>query len=106
MVDVYKASGVNFALLFTHTVVMVVNMLHNEGEISLTGKYKNCVYLKLNDNERELVNDRAEESCIATRLLSLSSNKKFSTSKQELRNDLVKGKDNHPRTVAGVLKYL
>lgn len=52
------------------------------------------------------MNDRADEICIATRLLSLSSNKKFSAIKQELRNDLIKGKDNYPRTVAGVLKYL
>jgi len=36
----------------------------------------------------------------------LASNKKFGASKQELHNDLVKGKDNYPRTVAGVLKYL
>ena len=78
MVEVCKASGVNFALLCTHTVDMAVNMLHNEGEISLTGKYKDGIYLQVNDDERELVNDRAEEICIATRLLSLSSNKKFS----------------------------
>ena len=106
MVEVCKASGVNFALLCTHTVDMAVNMLHNEGEISLTWKYKDGIYLKLDDDKRELVNDRAEEICIATRLLSLSSNKKFLASRQELRNDLVKGKDNYPRTVAGVLKYL
>ena len=83
MVEVCKTSGVIFALLCTHTVDMVVNMLHNEGEISLTGKYKDGIYLKLNDDERELVNDRAEEICIATRLLSPSSNKKFSASKQD-----------------------
>ena len=92
MVEVCKASGVNFALLFTHTIDMAVSILNNEGEISLTGKYKNGIYLKLNDNERELVNDRADEICITTSFLSLSSNKKFSASKKELRNDLVKGK--------------
>ena len=31
MVEVCKASGVNFALLFTHTVDMAVNILNNEG---------------------------------------------------------------------------
>ena len=36
----------------------------------------------------------------------ISSNKNFAASKQELRNDIVKGKDNYPRTVVGVLKYL
>lgn len=53
-----------------------------------------------------MVDQLAEEICIATRLLSLASNKKFAASKQELRNDLVKGKDNYPRTVAGVMKFL
>ena len=106
MIEVCKASVLIFALFCIHTVDMAVNMLHNEGEISLTGKYKDGVYLKLNDDERELVSDRVEEIYITTRFLSLSSNKKFSASKQELRNNLVKGKDNYPRTVARVLKYL
>lgn len=44
--------------------------------------------------------------CIATRLLSLLSNKKFAASKQQLWNNLDKGVDNQPRTVAGVLKHL
>ena len=43
---------------------------------------------------------------IATRLFSLSSNKKFAASKQQLWNDLAKGMDNQPRTVAGYLKHL
>ena len=38
MVEVCKASGVDYSLLFTHTVDMAVNMLNNEGEISLTEK--------------------------------------------------------------------
>ena len=83
-----------------------MNMLHTEGEISQTGKYKDGVYFRLNKNGRDIVNDRTEEIDIATRLLFISSNKNFAASKQELRNDIVKGKDNYPRTVVGVLKYL
>ena len=74
---------------------MAMKMLHTKGEISQTSKYKDGVYFRLNENERYLVNDRADEICIATRLLSLSSNKKFAAGKQELRKDLVKGKDNY-----------
>lgn len=106
IVEVCKASGVNFALMCTHTVDMVISTLAKEGLISKGGKFKDGTYFDLDNAERELVNDKAEETCIATRLLSLSSNKKFSASKQELRNDLVKGKGNYPRTVSGVLKYL
>ena len=83
-----------------------MNMLHTEGEISQTEKYKDSVYFRFNKNGRSIVNDRTEEIYIATRLLFLSSNKNFAASKQELRNDIVKGKDNYPRTVVGVLKYL
>ena len=46
-------------------------MLHAEGEISQKGKYKDGVYFKLNENERDIVNDRVEEIYIVTRLLSL-----------------------------------
>ena len=90
IVEVCKTSGVNFALMCTHTVDMAISTLAKEGLISKRGKFKDRTYFDLNDAERELVNNKTEEICIATRLLSLSSNKKFSTSKQELRNDLVK----------------
>ena len=90
----------------TYTVNMAMTTLATEGLVSKRGKYKDGTYYNLSDIERELVIDKAEEICIATRLLSLSFNNKFSTSKQELRNDLVKGKDNYPRTVSGLLKYL
>ena len=104
MVEVCKASGVNFPMLCIHTVNMAMNMLHTEGEIFQTGKYKDSVYFRLNENKIDLVNDRVDEIYIATKLLSLSSNKKVAASKQELRNYLIKGKDNYPRTVIGVLK--
>ena len=108
IVEVCKASGVNFSLLCTHTVDMAMSTLIKGGSITVTGsgKFKDGDYFKLTDDHRELVDDKAEEIMIATRLLSLSSNKRFAAIKQELRNDLVKGKDNYPRTVPGVLKFL
>ena len=106
MVEVCKASGVNFALICTHTVNMAIKKLHSDGELATVGKYEDGFYFSFNDKERELVNDTAEEICIATRLLSLSSDEKFGASKQELKNDLIKGKDNYPRSVASVLNFL
>lgn len=80
--------------------------MYQEIVLSSDGKYKDGDYFNLTNSERNLVDKRAEEICIATRLLSLSSNKKFSGSKQELRNDLLKGKDNYLRAIDGVLKSL
>ena len=85
---------------------MVMMMLRKEGIIVYKGNYKDGGYFQLREEHRELVDERAEDICIATRLLSLSSNKKFAASKQELHEDLVKGKNNYPRTLSGVLKYL
>jgi len=108
IVEVYKASGVNFAMLCTHIVDMAMTSLVKERSITVssTGKFKNGDYFTLSNDHRDLVNEKAEEICIATRLLHLSSNKKLFASKKELCNDLVKGKDNYPRTVAGVMKFL
>ena len=106
IVEVCKTSGVNFALLCTHTVDMAMTMLENESIIVHKGTYKDGGYFKLSEEHRGFVGERAEEICIAKRLLLLSSDKKFAASKQELRNDLVKGKDNYPRTVSGLIKYL
>jgi len=106
MVDVCKASSVNFALLCTHTVDMAMKALYSESKLFSLGKWKDGHYFKLNDDERIRVDNIAKEICLATRLLSLSSNKVFSANKQELNNDLLKGKDNYPRTTAGVLNYL
>ena len=81
MVEVYKASGVNFALLCTNTVDMLMDMLKNENVITKTNKYKDGVYFELDKVERARVDDRAKEICISKQLLSLSSNRKFSASK-------------------------
>ena len=38
LVKVCKASGMNFALLYTHNINMAMNHLHDSGEISTEGK--------------------------------------------------------------------
>ena len=81
IVEVYKANGVNFALMCTHTVNMAISTLVKEGLISKGGKFKDGTYFDLDNTERDLVHDKAEDICITTRLLSLPSNKKFSASK-------------------------
>ena len=83
-----------------------MTILSANGTIVYKGKYIDGGYFKLTGDHRDLVDERTEDICIATKLLSLSSNKKFGGSKQELRNDLVKEKYNYPRTVLGVLKFL
>ena len=52
------------------------------------------------------MNDKAEEICISTRLLSLVSQKRYGQSKQELKNDLIKGEMTYPLTISGVLNFL
>ena len=56
--------------------------------------------------ERKAVDMVAEESCLATLFLSLASDKLHANSKQELRNDMVKGEDKYPRTIASTLRFL
>ena len=48
----------------------------------------------------------AEEICLSTRFLSLASNTLHAASKQELRNDMVKGEDKYPRTISATLRFL
>ena len=96
MVEVFKASGVNFPLLCTHMMDMAMKQLHSDGKINSSGLYKDNTHLHLDKAGRGRVNNLAEEICISTRLLSLASDKKYGASKQELKNNLVKGKDNYP----------
>jgi len=77
IVEVYKASGVNFALLCTHTVDMAMKTLHSEGKIGAAdvpcGKYKDGAYFTLDAAYRALVDETSEEINISVRLLSLAS---------------------------------
>lgn len=85
---------------------MAMETLSANGTIVHKGKYKDGGYFKLIEDHRDLVDKNTEDICIITKIMSLSSNKKFGGSKNELRNDLVKGKDNYPRTVSHILKFL
>ena len=107
--EVCNAIIVNFALMCTHTIDMAMKTLHSEGYIEVgvpCRKYKDGSYFKLDEIKRALIDEKAKEINISIRLLSLVLKKLFFASKQELRNDLVKGKDNYPRTVLAVLKFL
>ena len=106
IVEVCKASGINFPLLYTHTIDMAIKSLNKEDAITATGGYKDGTYFSLGQAMREVVSQRAEEICIANRMLSPVLNKKFAASKQELRIVLVKGKDNYPRTILAVFNFL
>ena len=106
IVEVCKASGINVALLCDANVDMTIEHLFNEGTISKGEKFKEGAYYKLSDAKRSSVDSMAEEICMSTRVISLSNNKLHYESKQELKNDKIKGKDNYPRTIAGVLNFL
>ena len=51
VIEMCKASKVNFALLCTDNIDMSMNTLRNEGKITTTGTYANGDYFKLTDPE-------------------------------------------------------
>ena len=85
LVEVCKVGGLNFVLMCTYTVGMVMEELHNDRSIRKTSKYIDGVYFQLSADEKWLVNNRVEDICISTRLLSLASSMKFTVSKYELK---------------------
>ena len=106
IVEVCKASTINFAMMCTANVDMAMKILHNDNKISKNGKYEDGTYFELTKDERKLVDEMAEEICLSTRFLSLSSNRLHGASKQELKNDLVKGDDKYPRTISNTISFL
>ena len=50
LVEVCKASGVNFALLCTYNIDMAMKSLYDAGEITTTGKFKNDDYFRLEES--------------------------------------------------------
>ena len=60
---------------------MAMKSLHGNGKLTAAEKYKEGDYFTLSADNKKLVDTKAEEICIATRLFSLSSNKKFGGSK-------------------------
>ena len=106
IVELCKASGINFAVMCSANTNVAIKTLHATGKISRSGTYEDGAYFKLTDVERKAVDMVAEESCLATLFLSLASDKLHANSKQELRNDMVKGEDKYPRTIASTLRFL
>ena len=104
--EMCEAISINFAVMCSANVNMAMKTLKIEGKITESGTYKDETYIKLKDDHRTLVDKMARKFCLSTRFLSLASNKLHSASKQELRNDMVKGKDEYPRTIAMALKFL
>ena len=99
-VEVCKANGINFALMCDANVDMATEQLHKDRKIRKTCRFKDGVYYELDNDERKCANKMAEEICLSTRFLSLSNNKLNYASKQELKNDKIRGKDNYHRTIS------
>ena len=104
--EMCKASTINFALLCTANVDMAIKTLHGQRKVSKSGTFDDGTYFELIVVERAMVDKMAEEICLSTRFLSLSSNALHAGSKQELRNDMVKGEDKYPRTISATLRFL
>ena len=71
MVEVYKVSGVSFALLCSENVNIVMKKLYADGRISKGGTFQDGTFFELPSSEKNLVNKMAEEVCLSTRFLSL-----------------------------------
>ena len=67
IIEVCKASGINFAVMYSSNVDMSIKALHKDGTISKAGTYKEGTYFKLDDDERKAVDDMAEKICLSTR---------------------------------------
>jgi len=93
-----------FSIMCSANVDMAMKTLFKEGKITKGGSYKDGPYFTLVDDERKIVDSMAEDICLFTRLL--SSNRLHSASKQELRNDLIKGDDKYPTTIANTTTFL
>lgn len=85
---------------------MSIKTLNDNREIDTKGTYRDGTYFKLSTNNRKLVDNQAEEICLATRFLSLPSNKVHSQNKHELKYNLIKGDDIYPRSITSTLNTL
>ena len=68
-VDICKASKINFSLMCTTNVDMAMKELWNSVEVTKQGTFDDGTYFILNQAIRGLVDARAEEICLATRIL-------------------------------------
>ena len=62
---------------------MVIKKLYNNSIISPSRQYNKDAYFTLSSDDRKLVNEKVENICITTRLLSLALNEKFSRQRGE-----------------------
>lgn len=69
IIEVCKASGINFAVLCSSNVDMAMKTLFKAKKITNSDTYKDGTYFRLSRNERKLVNDMAEDICQLTRFL-------------------------------------
>ena len=90
----------------TANVDMAMKELWEYGKVTKQDTFDDETYFIPNQYMRGLADACAEEICLATRFLSLFSNKFHSQSNQYLKNNLVKGDDNYPRTILAVLKFI
>ena len=84
---------------------MTIKDLYGQKKISKEGFYKDGTYFILSAVEKALVGRMTEETYLSTRFLSLSYDGIHSRSKQELKNDVVKGNNKQPRTMAATLHF-
>ena len=75
VVELCKASGVNFSVMCSANVDMAIKTFHASGEISKEGTYIDETYFVLDPDERKLVDNHSKEICLATHFLFLSSDR-------------------------------
>ena len=92
VVKIYKVSDINFSVMCLVNVDMDIKALHAPNKISKKGTYKDGTSFVLGTDKMKLVNGHTKEICLAVYFLSLSLNKLYSQSKQELKHDLIKGR--------------
>lgn len=84
---------------------MAITVLYKQKKNAQSGSYKDGTHFKLNNDERALDDAMPEEICLSTGFLSLSSNKFHYTSKQELKNNLIKGDNKYPCIIANTIVF-
>ena len=79
--EMCKASGINFAVLCSANVNMVIQTLADEGKLvdvtnntKIVGTYEDGIYFTLTKEQRTMVDKVAENICLSIRFLSPSSN--------------------------------
>ena len=72
----------------------------------MSSSYMDGTYFELTNDERKKVDKLAKENFLTTRFLSLASDVLHYKSKQEVKNDMVKGGNKYPQIIAATLNFL